>query len=120
VPSSRDRTLHSHPTTAAISAESALATALILIENERRCQRHDSDTSANDALTLGHSVTVGVEAKAESGNIILIGAVRDGTGRAAAEAMIAGLTGVRSITNDIQIRDDASPLPPYSDAMGQL
>jgi osmotically-inducible protein OsmY len=84
-------------------------------------RRDDSrlTATANDALTLGHSVAVEVEARAESGNIILIGAVRGGAERAAAEAMIASLTGVRGITNDIQIRADASSLPPYSEAMGQ-
>jgi osmotically-inducible protein OsmY len=85
-------------------------------------RRDDSSltATANDALTLGHSVAVGVEAKAKSGDITLTGAVRLGAERAAAEAMIAGLTGVRSITNDIQIRDDASPLPPYIEAVGQV
>ena len=74
-------------------------------------RRDDSSltATANDALTLGHSVAVGVEAKAKSGTIILIGTVRDGAERAEAEAMIASLTGVRSIINDIQLRDDASP-----------
>lgn len=65
---------------------------------------------ANDALTLGHTVAVGVEATAKSGDITLTGAVRCGAERAAAEAMIADLTGVRSVTNGIQIRDDANPL----------
>jgi hypothetical protein len=31
--------------------------------------------------------------------------------------MIADLTGVRTVTDDIQIRDDANPLHPYSDLM---
>src|SRR5580692_6898044 len=65
---------------------------------------------ANDALTLGHTVAVGVEATAKNGDVTLVGAVRCGVERAAAEAMIADLTGVRSVTNDIQVRDDAHPL----------
>jgi osmotically-inducible protein OsmY len=78
-------------------------------------RRDDSSltATANDALTLGHSIAVGVEARAENGGIILTGAVRNGTERAAAEAMIASLTGVRSVTNDIRLRADATPLPPY-------
>jgi len=74
--------------------------------------RDDSTLTAmaNDALTLGHTVAVGVEAAAKNGEITLIGAVRCGAERAAAEAMIADLTGVRRVTNDIQIRDDADPL----------
>jgi osmotically-inducible protein OsmY len=50
--------------------------------------------TANDALTLGHTVTVGVEAAAKNGDITLTGAVRHG------------------VTNDIEIRDDADPLYP--------
>jgi osmotically-inducible protein OsmY len=78
-------------------------------------RRDDSSltATANDALTLGHSIAVGVEARAKNGDIILTGAVRDGAERAAAEAMIASLTGVRGVTNDIQLRADATPLPPY-------
>jgi osmotically-inducible protein OsmY len=68
--------------------------------------------TANDALTLGHTETVGVEAAAKNGDITLTGAVRRDAERAAAEAAIAGLTGVRSVTNDIEIRDDARPLYP--------
>ena len=68
--------------------------------------------TANDALTLGHTETVGVEAAAKNGDITLTGAVRHGAERAAAEATIAGLTGVRSVTNDIEIRDYARPLYP--------
>jgi osmotically-inducible protein OsmY len=55
---------------------------------------------------------VGVEAAAKNGDITLTGAVRHGAERAAAEATIAGLTGVRSVTNDIEIRDYARPLYP--------
>lgn len=66
--------------------------------------------AANNALTLGHTEPVPVTATAKSGDITLSGAVRCAAERAAAEAMIAGLTGVRSVTNAIQIRDDADPL----------
>jgi osmotically-inducible protein OsmY len=74
--------------------------------------REDSTLTAmaNNALTLGHTVAAGVQATAKSGDITLTAAVRCGAERAAAEAMIADLTGVRSVTNGIQIRDDADPL----------
>jgi len=62
-------------------------------------------------------VAVGVEATAKNGDVTLAGAVRCGAERAAAEAMIADLTGVRSVTNDVQIRDDAGPLRPYGELM---
>ena len=80
--------------------------------------RDDSTLTAmaNNALTLGHTVAAGVQATAKSGDITLTGAVRCGAERAAAEAMIADLTGVRSVTNGIQIRDDADPLLVSPDA----
>jgi osmotically-inducible protein OsmY len=74
---------------------------------------------ANDALTLGHTVAVGVQARAQNGHVMLTGAVRCGAERAAAEALIADLTGVRTVTNDIQIRDDADPFHPAQEPMGQ-
>lgn len=64
-------------------------------------------TTADDALTLNETVRVGVEATAANGVITLTGTVRDGDERTAAELLVAGLTGVRSVSNDIQIRADA-------------
>ena len=60
---------------------------------------------ASDALTLGGSVPEGVEATVKDGDITLTGSVRTGTEREAAEVMVAELTGVRRVRNDIQIRD---------------
>jgi osmotically-inducible protein OsmY len=74
------------------------------------CDDSTLTVMANNALTLGHTVAVGVEATAKNRDVTLTGAVRCGAERAAAEAMIADLTGVRNVTNDIQIRDDADPL----------
>jgi osmotically-inducible protein OsmY len=65
-------------------------------------------TMANDALTLDHEAAVGVvgvTATAENGDITLTGTARSGRERAAAELLVAGLTGVRHVTNDIQVRD---------------
>lgn len=59
---------------------------------------------ASDALTLGGSVPEEVEVAAKDGVITLTGSVRTGTEREAAEVMVAGLTGVRRVRNDIQIR----------------
>lgn len=50
---------------------------------------------------------VRVEAAARDGDVTLTGTVRDGRERAAAELMVAGLTGVRSVTEDIQVHADA-------------
>ena len=64
---------------------------------------------ASDALTLGGTVPEGVEATAEDGDITLTGSVRAGTEREAAEVMVAELTGVRSVRNEIQILDRQQP-----------
>jgi osmotically-inducible protein OsmY len=60
-------------------------------------------TAANNALAADVTVPDGVEATAEDGNIYLTGTVAYGTERAAAEAAVAGLTGVRNVRNDIDI-----------------
>ena len=62
-------------------------------------------------------VAVSVAAIAKNGHVTLTGAVRCGTERAAAEALIADLTGVRTVTDDIQIRDNADPLYPGTEPM---
>jgi len=67
-------------------------------------------TMANNALTLNVTVPDGVEATAKNGNVTLTGTVSYGTERAAAEQAVAGLTGVRSIRNDIEISIDADPV----------
>jgi osmotically-inducible protein OsmY len=64
---------------------------------------------ANDALTLGGAVPEGVEATAKDGDITLTGSVRTGTEREAAEVMVAELTGVRSVRNEIHILDLRQP-----------
>jgi osmotically-inducible protein OsmY len=60
--------------------------------------------AANDALTLNETAPAGVRARAENGDVILTGTVRDPTERAAAELLVAALTGVRRVTNDIEVR----------------
>jgi osmotically-inducible protein OsmY len=63
--------------------------------------------AANDALTLNEAAPVGVAAKATNGDVILTGFVRNATERAAAELLVAALTGVRRVTNDIEVRPGA-------------
>jgi osmotically-inducible protein OsmY len=67
-------------------------------------------TAANNALTLNVTVPDGVEATASDGNVRLIGSVRYGVERAAAEQAVAGLTGVRNIKDEIKIAYDADPI----------
>ena len=66
-------------------------------------------TAANNALTLNVTVPAGVEATARDGNLTLTGAVKYGAQRTAAESAVAGLTGVRNVTDDIDIAGDADP-----------
>ena len=67
-------------------------------------------TAANNALAANVTVPDSVEATAEDGNIILTGTVSYGTERAAAEAAVAGLAGVRSVRNDIEISYGLDPV----------
>ncbi|MCU1657420.1 MAG: OsmY protein, partial [Pseudonocardiales bacterium] len=67
-------------------------------------------TTANNALTLNVTVPDGVEATASDGNVRLIGSVRYGVERAAAEQAVAGLTGVRNIKDEIKIAYDSDPI----------
>ena len=60
-------------------------------------------TAANNALAQNVTVPDSVEAAAEDGDITLTGTVAYGTQRAAAEAAVASVTGVRNVINDIEI-----------------
>jgi osmotically-inducible protein OsmY len=60
-------------------------------------------TAANNALAQNVTVPAGVEAIADDGNVILTGTVSYLTERSAAEAAVAGLTGVRNVRNDIDV-----------------
>lgn len=67
-------------------------------------------TAANVALERNITVPEGVEATAYDGDLTLTGTVAYGTQRAAAESAVAGLTGVRHVTDDIDISYDADPV----------
>ena len=67
-------------------------------------------TAANNAMALNVTVPDGVEATAHDGNVMLTGTVKVGAQRTAAEQVVAGLTGVRKVRNDIAIGYDADPL----------
>ena len=60
-------------------------------------------TAANNALTSNVTVPDTVEATAYDGDVTLTGTVPYGTQRAAAEAAVASLAGVRNVINDIEI-----------------
>ena len=67
-------------------------------------------TAANVALERNITVPEGVEATAYDGDLTLTGTVAYGTQRAAAESAVAGLTGVRHVTDDIDISYDTDPV----------
>jgi len=67
-------------------------------------------TAANNALAGNVTVPDTVEAIAEDGNITLTGTVAYGTERAAAEAAVAGLTGVRNLFDEIEISYVINPV----------
>lgn len=67
-------------------------------------------TMGNNALTLNIAVPGGIEATAENGNLTLTGTVSYGAERTAAEDAVAGLTGVRNLSDDIEISNDADPV----------
>ena len=60
-------------------------------------------TAANNALAANVTVPDSVEAIAEDGNITLTGTVSYGAERAAAEAAVSGLAGVRNVSNEVDI-----------------
>jgi len=60
----------------------------------------------NGALAASH-LPDGVRAAAREGDVILTGTVRDGAQRAAAQDAAAGVAGVLSITNRIEVQDGA-------------
>jgi osmotically-inducible protein OsmY len=67
-------------------------------------------TAANNALAQDVTVPDNVEAVALDGNITLTGTVPYGSQRAAAEAAVASLTGVRNVTDDIDVAYAADPV----------
>jgi osmotically-inducible protein OsmY len=104
-------TVPSYPQYVEAAAAARRVAGVTRLDNHLEVVLPDSDyrddakltTAANNALA--HNVTVPdtVEATAEDGNVILTGTVAYGTERAAAEAAVSGLIGVRNVSNDIEI-----------------
>ena len=67
-------------------------------------------TAANNALAVNVTVPDGVEATARDGTVTLSGTVPFGPQRAAAESVVAGLTGVHNVNNEVEVWDDADPI----------
>ena len=67
-------------------------------------------TAANNALNENVTVPDGVEATALDGDITLTGTVTYISERAAAEAAVAGLAGVRNVSNEIDVSYAIDPI----------
>lgn len=63
----------------------------------------------NDALAANRAVPDGVRATARHGDIFLTGTVSYGAQRAAAEDAVAGVAGVLSVTNQIEVQAQNDP-----------
>jgi len=110
-----DGTVSSYPQYLAAEAAARRVTGVRSLRNQLEVvlppgdyrDDHTLTTTANDALALNHAVRVSVEAAAANGCITLTGTVRDGSARTAAGLLVAGLTGVRGVKNNIEVRADA-------------
>jgi osmotically-inducible protein OsmY len=65
--------------------------------------------TANNALAASATAPEGVEATAKNGNLMLTGAVKYLSQRAAAESAVSDLAGVRNVKNEIQLVFDVDP-----------
>jgi osmotically-inducible protein OsmY len=104
-------TVPSYPQYVAAAAAARRVAGVTGVHNNLEVALPDGDfrddvklaTAANNALAGNVTVPDTVEAIAQDGNITLTGTVAYGTERAAAEAAVAGLTGVRNVFDEIEI-----------------
>ena len=104
-------TVPSYPQYVAAAAAARRVAGVTGVHNNLEVALPDGDfrddvklaTAANNALAGNVTVPDAVEAIAEDGNITLTGTVAYGTERAAAEAAVAGLTGVRNVFDEIEV-----------------
>ena len=111
-------TVPSYPQYLEAAAAARRVAGVIGVHNNLMVRLPDSDyrddvqliTAANNALAANVTVPDGVEATAFDGDITLTGTVSYLTERAAAEAAVSGLTGVRNVRNDIDISYAIDPV----------
>jgi osmotically-inducible protein OsmY len=112
-----DGTVPSYPQYLEAAAAARRVSGVKKVHNHLQVVLPDADyrddamltTAANNTLTLNVTVPDGVEAAARDGNLMLTGTVKYGRQRDAAELAVAGLIGVRNVTDDIDISHDADP-----------
>jgi osmotically-inducible protein OsmY len=111
-------TVPSYPQYQEAAAAARRVSGVKQVHNHLMVQLPDADyrddvqlaTAANNALGWDVTVPSGIEATARDGNLTLSGLVAYGSQRLAAERAVSGLTGVRNVKDDIQVRYDADPL----------
>jgi osmotically-inducible protein OsmY len=111
-------TVPSYPQYLAAAAAARRVAGVTAVHNNLEVALPDGDfrddvklaTAANNALAGNVTVPDAVEATAQDGNITLTGTVAYGTERAAAEAAVAGLTGVRNVFDEIEISYAIDPV----------
>ena len=111
-------TVPSYPQYLEAAAAARRVDGVTMLHNNLMVRLPDSDyrddvqliTAANNALAANVTVPDGVEAIAFDGDITLTGTVSYLTERAAAEAAVSGLTGVRNVRNDIDISYAIDPV----------
>ena len=111
-------TVPSYPQYQEADAAARRVSGVKQVHNHLMVQLPDADyrddvqlaTAANNALGWDVSVPSGIEATARDGNLTLSGLVAYGSQRLAAERAVSGLTGVRNVNDDIEVRSDADPL----------
>jgi osmotically-inducible protein OsmY len=111
-------TVPSYPQYVAAAAAARRVAGVTGVHNNLEVALPDGDfrddvklaTAANNALAGNVTVPDAVEAIAQDGNITLTGTVAYGTERAAAEAAVAGLTGVRNVFDEIEISYVINPV----------
>ncbi|QHS59298.1 BON domain-containing protein [Chitinophaga agri] len=80
------------------------------------CKSKPSDTQIQAKVTEQLSSMPEVTADVKEGVVTLAGNVPDESARAAAESAVAGVDGVKSITNNIMVTPPAPPAAPAPDA----
>jgi len=111
-------TVPSYPQYVAAAAAARRVAGVTGVHNKLEVALPDGDfrddvklaTAANNALAGNVTVPDTVEAIAEDGNITLTGTVAYGIERAAAEAAVAGLTGVRNVFDEIEVSYVINPV----------
>ncbi|MET6998969.1 BON domain-containing protein [Chitinophaga defluvii] len=73
-----------------------------------------SDSKIQQAVNEKLSASPGITAEVKGGVVTLSGEVSDEAARAAAESALAGVSGVKSVSNNITVKAPEPPMPPVT------